>query len=512
MRYLIVIIASLTFVLINSAQAFDYSNNVSPSAVCGWSVHEFTDELGDIIRTIPSPAVSQGDALVGCCYADDMLILLENQDPAVFTPKMYKIDPDNGTILGEVNLPFQGFVMDCDWDGSQLWIMKWYGATGYENSIYKVDLEGNLLGEIPLNFGSYYTGRGLTVENDHIWVGANANYANETKLYKLDLTGAVLETYDTPGVVGWFMGMTVDSQAPMGSNIFMVDNIGQTIKRLSVAGGTVSIVEQFGSPVVSTDYAEGICFDGEYLWHNAALGQQNVIWLLDDGIEGGAPDVSIMLTPINPPIIIPAAGGSFNYTVNITNNESSAVNFNAWIDITLPNGSTYGPVINRNLTVNPGYSINRQLTQNVPPGAPAGEYSYNGYVGIYLGEVWDSSNFAFSKSGTDYRVGGSDWIVSGWDDEPNAFAAVPEEFNLSQNYPNPFNPETSISITLPQNCEVRLTVYNLLGEEIAALVDGYLDAGVHEVIFSGEDLTSGIYIYSLKAGDYRISKKMALIK
>jgi predicted GH43/DUF377 family glycosyl hydrolase len=92
----------------------------------------------------------------------------------------------------------------------------------------------------------------------------------------------------------------------------------------------------------------------------------------------------------------------------------------------------------------------------------------------------------------------------------------PTEFILEQNYPNPFNPSTVISYQLPVSSDVTLKVYDILGNEIATLVDDYKPAGRYEVEFQSSvdirQLASGIYFYKLQAGDYKAVKKMILIK
>ena len=93
--------------------------------------------------------------------------------------------------------------------------------------------------------------------------------------------------------------------------------------------------------------------------------------------------------------------------------------------------------------------------------------------------------------------------------------SVPLEFSLDQNYPNPFNPKTVISYQLPLGSNVTLKVYDLLGDEVATLIDEFKLAGRYEVDFysSGiRQLASGIYFYQLKAGEYISTKKMLLIK
>lgn len=89
---------------------------------------------------------------------------------------------------------------------------------------------------------------------------------------------------------------------------------------------------------------------------------------------------------------------------------------------------------------------------------------------------------------------------------------VPMKFKLEQNYPNPFNPETKIVFNLPETGHVRLNVYNMLGQEVASLVDEQLSAGIHESVFDATNLPSGIYFYTIQTGEFSATRKMVLIK
>ena len=89
---------------------------------------------------------------------------------------------------------------------------------------------------------------------------------------------------------------------------------------------------------------------------------------------------------------------------------------------------------------------------------------------------------------------------------------VPTEVTLGQNHPNPFNPETTIRYALPQGAEVRLAVYDLLGQEVGVLVDGFQPAGQHRVRFDGGDLPSGSYVYRLQVGEEVVARTMTLVK
>jgi hypothetical protein len=85
-------------------------------------------------------------------------------------------------------------------------------------------------------------------------------------------------------------------------------------------------------------------------------------------------------------------------------------------------------------------------------------------------------------------------------------------YTLSQNYPNPFNPSTTIQYSIPQGSTVRIKVFDIMGKEIKTLVDEYQQKGIYTIDFNAANLSSGVYFYSLTAGDYTSTKKMVLLK
>jgi len=89
---------------------------------------------------------------------------------------------------------------------------------------------------------------------------------------------------------------------------------------------------------------------------------------------------------------------------------------------------------------------------------------------------------------------------------------VPTENKLYDNYPNPFNPSTIIKYSLKDDGKVSLKIFNSLGEEVRTLVNEIKPAGNYEVEFNASELPSGIYIYSIQAGEFISSKKMILLK
>jgi hypothetical protein len=89
---------------------------------------------------------------------------------------------------------------------------------------------------------------------------------------------------------------------------------------------------------------------------------------------------------------------------------------------------------------------------------------------------------------------------------------VPATLALEQNFPNPFNPSTEIRFHLPQGGQVSLIVYNMLGQEVATLVNGVKTAGSYSVSFDAGDLSSGMYLYRLQAAGFADMKKLVLLK
>jgi len=104
-------------------------------------------------------------------------------------------------------------------------------------------------------------------------------------------------------------------------------------------------------------------------------------------------------------------------------------------------------------------------------------------------------------------------IISPPSSVADALFEVPMEFVLHQNYPNPFNPTTTIRFSLPQRANVTLTVYNMLGQKVAVVVENEVyAAGGHSMSFEAGNLSAGVYIYRLAADNFASYQKMILLK
>jgi hypothetical protein len=124
------------------------------------------------------------------------------------------------------------------------------------------------------------------------------------------------------------------------------------------------------------------------------------------------------------------------------------------------------------------------------PLAADDEYIYLGYGGVIRGS-WSEATI----TSIDARI-----------------AYTPAAYTLSQNFPNPFNPTTTIRYGVPVRTHLTLTVFNTLGQKVAELVNGEVEAGYHDVQFDASKLASGVYFYQLKAGNRVQARKLLLIR
>jgi len=278
---------------------------------------------------------------------------------------------------------------------------------------------------------------------------------------------------------------------------------------------------------------------------------KHIFW---DGSLGGPIPLEVTLTPETSPIHIPPTGGSFQYDIAIADTTPVGGSFDAWIEATLPNGSTLEILSREEISITPGETINRlDVVQNVPANAPSGNYTYTLIIGQHDCQyAWVQDSFSFSKlSQWDYPVydGGQDslafvgarhasplhgdsWLLTGFFDElsdemqhPTASGGAPSapstlDVSIS---PNPFNPTTTISFDLPVASFVELTVYNITGRNVGAqafvgarhaspLHGGQYQPGNYTITFDGSGLPSGIYFVRLEAERISSVKKMVLLK
>lgn len=148
------------------------------------------------------------------------------------------------------------------------------------------------------------------------------------------------------------------------------------------------------------------------------------------------------------------------------------------------------------------------------------QYPFRGADFIILGityqqplETFIASELRSGINNDNYPVGGESRIINGVLTSIDDFATeMPLNFELAQNYPNPFNPTTTISYTIPQSTQVRLAIFNMLGQKVMTLVDSNQSAGTYSIPFNATNLSTGLYVYRIEAGTYVATKKMMLLK
>lgn len=260
-------------------------------------------------------------------------------------------------------------------------------------------------------------------------------------------------------------------------------------------------------------YPVDMDFDGDLDYIVIPGFEDRIMWLENTMLSPHT--IELTLTPVTTPVQIPAAGGSFDFELDLQNTSTTETyTVDVWLDITLPGGTIY-PVLDRTgLTLAPSTIITRNMTQYVPGTAMPGAYMYNGHVrDNATWYLYTETSFPFEKLETGDGVDqGYGWALFGWEEDDIVMANLPIEYAMLSAYPNPFNPTTTLSFTLPEAGTVTLAVYDSRGREVARLIDRWCNAGIHDAVFSGEGLASGIYIARLIAGEAQESQKLVLTK
>jgi hypothetical protein len=199
--------------------------------------------------------------------------------------------------------------------------------------------------------------------------------------------------------------------------------------------------------------------------------------------------------------------GNINYQgielANSLNLDSAAMQY-LHIDVWNANSTDFGVFL-----ISPGPV--EQRVALVPPAATETWTSFDipltDFTGVDLSDVFQMK---FDGSGTLYVD--NIYFTKTVTDVKEFQSTIPADFALEQNYPNPFNPSTNIRFNLPEAGNVTSTVYNTLGQEVAELVNDFMTAGSYEVTFEASDLPSGLYFYSISAGNFNSVRKMLLLK
>ncbi|GAB4319598.1 MAG: hypothetical protein Kow0074_09300 [Candidatus Zixiibacteriota bacterium] len=209
------------------------------------------------------------------------------------------------------------------------------------------------------------------------------------------------------------------------------------------------------------------------------------------------------VTVTAPPNIGGVAGDAVLIQFRVENTGNITATFDVTVDIDLNWAFTMRKSI---VTLNPGEAEIVDVFVDIPANATGG------FATATVHAIADNYSPANSGAKTQIDVNPTDVNDGG-----GSGSLVPNSFSLAQNYPNPFNPETQIAFTLAAPGRVRLEVFNVIGQSVAVLVDGYRDAGETIVEWngrnsSGHDVPSGVYFYRLTREDDALTRKMVLMR
>lgn len=289
-------------------------------------------------------------------------------------------------------------------------------------------------------------------------------------------------------------GLDVDAVTPNKSFYFYnstwvnlnevggAENAAFLIRAVGTAGGGGSNQNPVAVANVSPTQAnvnDMINFDGTSSYDNDG-NITTYLWNFGDGTTSNQATVQHSYSQAN----------TYNYSLTVTDNGGATNQATGQVTIS-QSGSAKITVVPSSGTINAGGSQLISLTLDATSVS----------AGTYVGQVNISTNGGNLTIPIDYVV------------DVEKDNELPTEYSLSQNYPNPFNPSTTIEFAIPNTDEVSLIVYDMLGREVAELVNDKLSAGNYKIQFNAaEKLSSGVYIYRLRTDNYSNTKKIVLLK
>jgi hypothetical protein len=403
-----------------------------------------------------------------------------------------------------------------------------FGAGGYDIYLVKTDSLGNILWT-----GTY--GGSVDEEGRFVQQTSDGGYvvAGCTRSFGAGLYDFYLVKTDPLGTLEWDRTYGGDSN-DRASSVRETNDSGYI-----VTGGTAS----FGAGhqdvyLVKTDA------HGHSLWTRTYGGSgrdrgNSVVQTADGGytIAGyttsfGAGGTDMYLVRIAPPpltatlTIVPgdtvvARYDTLCYHLICENHTPDYLQLSFKVEVRLPNGQMYGPIFGPARFGMFGNGVSEgDMCHVVPRQAPRGHYWL--FAEAYNLEVSARDSMAFTITGdgelADSGPPFGDWqtVFARMGDEdligPAGRTGLPTQFALDRNYPNPFNASTVIEYQLPEISDVKLEVYNLIGEKVATLVNGLEEPGHKSVTWDASEVSSGLYFYRLTAGGFTETKRMTLLK
>lgn len=369
---------------------------------------------------------------------------------------------------------------------------------------------------------------GLASYQNYLYLTAQGNFGGSGKIYKLDTTGAVMNSKvfgTNPYAITISNDKAYVTNGPASSVSVLKLNDFSLVTEVTVgvypqeiishegkifvantgryngpSDSTVSVIDSETDEIVETikvrkdPSALAITNEGRLLIGCPGDEKQGIIYRVNVENFSKADSFSV-------------PGYGFGKDIAVDEN-SEKIYFkgseNQIVELDLSNGSVTEAVNDENLIYTYGY--NYDYTNNRHYVLDAKDFSSDGSLRIYTadGELEETYQTSIAPRRVMFKYKETTTKVND--------KKIAENYALKQNYPNPFNPSTTIAFNLPKQTSVKLSVYNSLGEKVTELLNKQLQAGQHKVEFHASDLSSGIYYYKINTGEFISARKMMLIK
>jgi hypothetical protein len=441
-----------------------------------WSISAST---GDVINPnyIPTDPVNLNTPTQARLSPSGKITISDQNTDGVFAYDTLGVASGIFAPSGGVNLNILDNVRGHNYRGNKNLLVTVF-AGGNANAIAEFDTLGNYLGQfIASGSGGLDSPWDILFRISDILISASSSDA----IHRYDLNGVYLDNFFTASTTSYF---PEQMQELSNSNVAVADfGVGGGVKIYSSTG---TLLTTLG--VVTAN--RGVCDlpNGNFLTTNAA-GLFEINGTTGDTVRQIIAGVSGRFISPYDLAIIPVELTSF-----FGSSSNGNVELN-WTTATELNNS--------------GFEIQRSVDGY--------NFSKIGFVTGY-GTTTDPKTYSFmdysSTTGKQYyRLRQIDFNGSfNYSGTIEIDVSAPIEFELQQNYPNPFNPSTAISYSIPQNSFVTLKVYDVLGNEVATLVNQTQSAGKYDVRFDASNLSNGVYLYSIKTDNFTSTKKMILMK
>lgn len=364
---------------------------------------------------------------------------------------------------------------------------------------------------------------------------------DEVRIYNRALSQAEIQSdMNTPIGVASPAGVftvTPDSLPPGGGTVVLAwTSTGATSASINQGIGTVPLNGSLNVSVTSstsytlslanatdtTRYVAGVVVDPGNQGGQDITAQGSPIALIASPTGNGNPDIEVIRDGVTPPV------GSTNVMEQYATYDGSSIRPFDWVGFQFPSARSFSRLVFQEGIEFPSGGWFSSLRVQVRNGGQWTDVqnlvSTPAYTGAN-GVNFETFDFSFTPvSGDGIRLAGAPGgstpfitvgelrVISNGSAQVNPPHEIPRDFSLDQNYPNPFNPSTRITFHLPAGGTTTLKIYNMLGQEMKTLVDGFVDAGSHTIDLDAGDLSNGVYLYALRTGTFSAVRKMILLK